>query len=499
MEIKSFCAAFLIILAAVPVQAENPYYTDGAGLNGDIIAEIPVPAKQIDITTMNLSNSLDLSDNSDIDDSVAINEAIGKISKGQALYLPDGIYNLSSVINLKSGKSIVGESRDNTVLKVKDGTTGAVIKGDTVTNCVVENMTLTSDWTGQYSLSTTNKNPDVGQMKFGLLLYSAEGIVARNLMIEKFNTAGIAVCAGNNCRLENNTILNATDLSGDGHGYGILLQDRNGNGNGVTKSVLEGNYLKGPYLRHGVLLQAFSNHNEIKNNQFEEIRLDSIDLHGEGEHHNEIAENKIFNGGEAGVGVGNGPIGTHGASGPYNYIHDNEIDKCVYGITVMLGTQNTIISENNFSSSVKTGVRMRCSDLTVVYGNTFTDMPSALLFQRESDDIGSSVHTTFENNNMQNVETACMIEKNAAENEMFSVISGNSGTEDEFISVTPSDDSYLTIAAGYSDSGLAEINMEIGENAVLPDKVYSKISYFQWEPWTLKPECDSIVLYDVTK
>ncbi len=499
MKIRRFCAAFMIVLTAVSVYAESPYYTDSAGLNGDVIAEMPAPVNQINITTMNLSNSLDLSDNSDIDDSAAINEAIGKISRGQALYLPDGTYNLSSVINLKSNKSIVGESSGNTVLKVKDGTTGAVIKGDRATDCVVENLTLTSDWTGRYPSSTTSRNPDEGQMKFGLLLYSAKRIAARNLIIEKFDTAGIAVCEGTNCRLENNTISNATDLSGDGHGYGILLQDRNGNDAGVTKSVVEGNHLKGPYLRHGVLLQAFSNHNEIKNNQFEEIRLDSVDLHGEGEHHNEIAGNKISDGGEAGVGVGNGPIGTHGASGPYNYIHDNEIDKCVYGVTVMMGTQNTIISENIFSSSVKTGVRMRYSDSTVIYGNTFYDMPSAVLFQRESDDMSSSIHTTFENNNMQSVKTACIIEKNAAENEMFSVISGNSGAEDEFISVTPSDDSYLTIAAGYYDSGLAEIGIEIGKNAVLPYSDYSKISYFQWEPQTLDPMCDSIVLYDVTK
>lgn len=498
MKIRRFIAAALVLFAAVPAHAVGTYNTDGAGLCGDVVPELPAPVDQVDITTMTLSNSLDLTDNSDVDDGAAIEEAIGKIKSGQALYLPSGTYNLSRVINLKSGKSIVGENKNNTVLKVKDGTTGAAIKGDAVTDCVVENLTLTSDWTGQYSLSTTSRNPDAGQMKFGVLLYSSVRTAVRNLTIEKFDTAGIAVCSGSNYRIEKNTILNATDLSGDGHGYGILLQDKQGNDNGVTKSVIEENELRGPYLRHGVLLQAFSNHNEIKNNQFDGTRLDSIDLHGEGEHHNEITGNKISNCGEAGVGVGNGPAGTHGASGDYNYIHDNEITKCVYGVTVMMGTKNTIISDNTISSTDKTGVRMRYSDSTVIYGNTFDDIPTALLFQRESEDSGSSVHTVFENNVMQNIKTVCMVEQNAVENEMFASISGNSGAEEKFISITPADDTYLTIIAGYSGSELSDIGTGIGENAVLQDKAYSKISYFQWEPQTFRPECDSIVLYDIT-
>lgn len=489
-------AVFLTICSAATAHAYSPYYVDGAGLDESDVSEIYTPENKIDITEMDLESTIDLSDSSNIYDSAAIEEAISKIKTGQALYLPEGVYNLDRVIELRSGKSIVGADNGNTVLKLKDGSSGAVIKGDSVVDCVVENMTLTSDWDGQYSLSTTNENPYAGQLKFGVLLYSSERIAVRALTIEKFNTAGVAVNSCKNCSIYGNTILNATDLSEGGHGYGIILQDSSGNMDGSQENIIEENDLLGPYLRHGIILQGFSNHNKITSNDLYGIRLDAVDLHGAGEHHNEIAYNKIYNGGEAGVGVGNGPVGVHGASGEYNYIHNNDISECVYGVTVMMGTKNTVIAENRISLLGKTAIRLRYGNSTVIYGNYIYDTPAAVLFQRESDDEGSSLYTFFDNNTIVNAKTAFLLEENTAETGMFGSLSGNIYETDEFITIMSSNESYTAIAAGYSDRVLMDIGIGNGESTTLPENDYSQISYFQWELQTLVPKDQMKVIYD---
>ena len=80
-------------------------------------------------------------------------------------------------------------------------------------------------------------------------------------------------------------------------GYGVNIQGY-GNGINVTDTyidtkfnVVENNEFVGPYLRHGALIQYYAHNNLIKNNRFDDLLLDSIDMHGEDEYSNEICNN----------------------------------------------------------------------------------------------------------------------------------------------------------------------------------------------------------------
>ena len=108
--------------------------------------------------------------------------------------------------------------------------------------------------------------------------------------------------------------------------------------------------MKGPYLRHGSLIQNVAHNNVLRNNHYMNTKLDSIDLHGELEYLNEVYGNTIENiltGGGVGLGnTGGTAPSNHSKSGPNNHIHDNVIRNSREGIVVTMGTPDTLIENN---------------------------------------------------------------------------------------------------------------------------------------------------------
>ena len=494
-RILLFCMAFLFAAYSICIvsakENTNPY---GAGLDGHEVPAAGSPVRLIDITKLSLKNPIDLLDLDTQDDAAGIIEALQQVKSGEALYLPEGIYNLKQVILLKSGKSLVGESRDGTVLKMLDGSAGAVVKGDNASDCLIEKMTLTSTWAGSYSASTSSNNPSAGELQFGALLYSSQRITIRQVKIEKFSIAGVALNASNDCRVSDTLLQNATDLGEGGHGYGILLQDKSGNKVGSYFNMIRQNTISGPFIRHGVLLQANAHHNLVEQNTFDGTRLDAIDLHGEGEHHNEISGNVISDGGESGIAAGNGPLGYHGASGPYNYLHDNEINRCIYGVTVMMGTPDTVIENNRINQPGKMGIRLWHSSNTRLFNNQFSGGPAGVWAEADGVDGVLPQGLKMEGNRFDSVSVAVALNGGAVKAGVIETVSDHIVSGGAAVCVRPELKgvrSRQVSLAGYQGdvmTGCQVVQAEAGRIELhLPAGQYDRVRYLVWEDGTQIP------------
>jgi len=103
-------------------------------------------------------------------------------------------------------------------------------------------------------------------------------------------------------------------------------------------------------IRHGYLLQSRTHNNLIEKSTGSNAHTsnggsgDIVDFHGEQEYMNEVRFMKLH-GSADGAGIGmaewsEGLLGSHEWSGEYNYVHDNEIMNCVYGIRHVWSPQN---------------------------------------------------------------------------------------------------------------------------------------------------------------
>lgn len=306
----------------------------------------------------------DVKDN-DHSDTAAIEAAINAASAGDEVYFPNGVYNLkgtsSGFLLAKSGVNLRGQSEEGTVLMADiDDTlyTVSVIRILGQHDIKISHMTISSVFNGTYSTNHKENNPEAGKLSYGIyiednaLKMPSYNITINDVTIEKFQRMGIRISKSHDVVVKDCTFRNATDVGGGGAGYGISIQ---GEGNGKNRlgyrndsrfNVVEDCHFVGPYLRHGVIIQYYSHNNVIKDNMFENTRLDAIDLHGEDEYLNEVCGNTVKNV-TTGAGVGIGNTGaTHDQSGPYNYIHDNTFMNCREGIKVYLGSPNTIIEAN---------------------------------------------------------------------------------------------------------------------------------------------------------
>ena len=180
----------------------------------------------------------------------------------------------------------------------------------------ISNLTLTSAWEGQYTTDHRINNPDAGGPDMMIIAANygetpSYNITIDNVTIEKFNRMGVRIENSHDIVVRNTTFRNATDLGPGGAGYGVSIQgvpkvDRNGFANDTRWNLVEDSSFEGPYLRHGALIQYVAHNNVIRHNEFHQVRLDAIDLHGELEYFNEIHNNLITDmpyGG--GIGIGN--------------------------------------------------------------------------------------------------------------------------------------------------------------------------------------------------
>ncbi|WP_260870964.1 alpha/beta hydrolase fold domain-containing protein [Paenibacillus xylanexedens] len=329
------------------------------------------------------------------DDRPAIQAAINGASEGDEVFLPDGVYNLLSgpdeITNLmlKSGVNLRGESSEGTVLKTSlDQVKGsAVLKASAQHNILVSNMTVTSSWSGSYTTDHKSNNPTAGgpDSMIHIANYGeapSYEITIDGVIVEKFKRMAIRIEHSRDVVVKHATFRNATDLGPGGSGYGISIQgtaktDRLGFDNDTLWNVVEDSTFEGPYLRHGALIQFVAHNNVLRGNTFNGTKLDAIDLHGELEYFNEISGNVIRDV-LVGAGIGLGNTGgsapsNHSKSGKGNYIHDNIIMNSQTGISVIMGTPDTLIEDNLIENTTTiadaAGIKVLNGPGTVIRGN----------------------------------------------------------------------------------------------------------------------------------
>ncbi|MDD3999657.1 MAG: right-handed parallel beta-helix repeat-containing protein [Bacilli bacterium] len=344
---------------------------------------------------------------SDFDNTDSFKNAINSAEFGDEIYVPKGEYHFGSYattsggyyshILLKKGINLRGEDEKSTILISNFLPTHNETKSTsvitTLSGCVViSNLTITS-------LTANNQLPDPDNSSVNTSVYSApkygitvansepieivENVYIKNVTVEKFRRMGVRVVSSRNVVIEECSFKNAVDLGGGGHGYGVVFQGRGNdfNDTGLTIdclfNVVRNSKFIGPYLRHGVIVQYYSHNNLIESNSFQNILLDAIDLHGEDEYSNEITKNEIINT-RAGAAIGVGNSGsTHDASGPNNFIHDNDIIGGARGIDVILGSEKTIIFNNRIRGLTlpnSTGILLSNANHSRVIKNTIENI-----------------------------------------------------------------------------------------------------------------------------
>ncbi|WP_127579861.1 S-layer homology domain-containing protein [Paenibacillus koleovorans] len=366
------------------------------------------------------------------DDTAAIQRAIDAAQPGDEVYLPNGIYKLMSTapgssdthLKLKSGVNFRGESQEGTVLlsdfdnrlgpdnsntglsNPSSRTLGAL----SVNSITISNLTLTSTWDNVYPTNPEVAHPLSGGVQNGIYIDKSStgaapyNIVVDGVTLEKFVKTGIRMAKGQHLVVRNSTFRKATDIGGGGSGYGIALQgdfknDRFGFPEDSQYNLIENNVFDGTdAMRHGIIVQAYSHNNLIRDNLLMNTTYDAIDLHGEDEYLNEVYNNVIM-GTRRGAGIALGNTGggfpsNHSESGPYNLIHYNTLRNNMEGIAVVLGSPDTIVEHNTIeidpSGFVRgpyqqqvTGIKVLNGPRTIVRNNTIsnfaaTDTPIAL-------------------------------------------------------------------------------------------------------------------------
>lgn len=310
------------------------------------------------------------------DDAVAIQNALNAAAPGDVVYVPNGTYHVKTIVRLKSGVSLMGQSKDQSILAGVFSTAphSVIYAAPGVSNLTVSSFSITMA---------------AGKFFHAGIRLGAEGkvqvsrIAVRQLKIDKHQKFGIQLQNAYHTLVEYNTISNASALGGGGSGYGIIIDQSKSNNNWVRGNVI------GPVIRHAILLQYYTHHNLIDGNTVTGAVSGAIDLHGEDEYSNEIRNNRVSdcvrngtsvspNGGGIEVGEFSGWIGSvfmHDNSGRYNWIHHNEVSNCTYGLFITNNSNYTYIEDNVFRNNVKSGITADLAPLNnlLIRRNKITD------------------------------------------------------------------------------------------------------------------------------
>lgn len=338
-------------------------------------AHVTPPAHAVTGRTLDVVTQFGADPNdSDHDDRPAIEAALAAAREGDEVYFPNGIYNLKSASShndsahllLRSRVNLRGQSTRGVVLLSSfDVGTGSrqytVIRGQDVSDILVSQLSISSTFDRRFPTDPRVQNPDRGGPLYGIAIEGSTGVNQRvtidSVLVERFARIGFRIGKGSSdVVIRRSEARNATDIGGGGAGYGFVLQGAghaNADSNPYLGSVrdnffnlIEDCVARGPYLRHGVLIQYWAHNNLVRNTRFDRIVYDAIDLHGEDEYLNEITHNTI-SGTSAGAGIGLGNSGaTHDRTGPWNWIHHNTISSSMRGITVEFGTRANVIEDN---------------------------------------------------------------------------------------------------------------------------------------------------------
>lgn len=369
-------------LADSPAQAVSPdvtpvYSKHDAGLSDPFVMPAAPTGK-----TLNVRNYGATSNRSWDNDATAIQKAINAAVAGDVVYIPDGTYHIKSTINLKSGVSLVGQSRTNTVLAGAYWSSphAMIYAAPGTTNLTVSTFRIT-----QASGRTYKAAIRLGTESGGVV----SRIAVKDLSIEKFQRFGVQLQNAQHVLVDGNIIKNATALDGGGSGYGILIDQSLSNNNWVRNNQI------GPVIRHAILIQESAHHNLIELNTITGTVSGAIDLHGEDEYANEIRYNTITNGvrngttvspNGAGIEVGefSGVIGTtvmHDNSGPGNWIHHNTVYNYSMGLRITNNSNHTFIEDNVFYGNLGAGIQADLAPLNNLYlaGNEIYDNGSGVI------------------------------------------------------------------------------------------------------------------------
>lgn len=348
------------ITAAGPTATVPSKYD--AGLSDPFLMPTAPSGKTYNVRDYGASSSWSLND-----DAAAIQKAINAAKAGDVVYIPNGTYHLKSIISLKTGVSLIGQSRASTVLSAAFSTSPhAVIYGAPGVN----NLTLSS-----FRITVSK-----GKIKAGIRL-GTEGstlvsnIAVKDIQIEKFERFGIQLQNAYQVLVEGNVIKNATALGGGGSGYGILIDQSLSSNNWIKNNTI------GPVIRHAILVQESAHNNLIELNKITGTVSGAIDLHGEDEYANEIRYNTIANGvrngttvspNGAGIEIGeySGVIGTetaHDNSGPLNWVHHNTVYNYSYGMRITNNSNYTFVENNTFYNNVNGGIQADLAPLNNLY------------------------------------------------------------------------------------------------------------------------------------
>lgn len=349
--------------SALSLDAAPAYDKHDAGLSEPFMTPAAPTGR-----TLNVRNYGATSNRSWDNDATAIQKAINAAVAGDVVYIPDGTYHVKSTINLKSGVSLVGQSRTKTVLA------GAYSSSPHA-------MIYAAPGTTNLTVSTFRITQATGRTFKAAIRLGTEGsgvvsrIAVKDLSIEKFQRFGVQLQNTKHVLVDGNIIKNATALDGGGSGYGVLVDQSLSNNNWIRNNQI------GPVIRHAILIQESANHNLIELNTITGTVSGAIDLHGEDEYANEIRYNTITNGvrngttvspNGAGIEVGeySGVIGStvlHDNSGPGNWIHHNTVYNYSFGLRITNNSNYTFIEDNVFYGNVGAGIQADLAPLNNLY------------------------------------------------------------------------------------------------------------------------------------
>jgi parallel beta-helix repeat protein len=315
---------------------------DSAGLTVDSVASPTKATKTIDIVKAYKATPGNDSD----DDGDAFRKAIQAAGTNTEILVPKGNYVFKKPnVVLKSGVSIRGES-------------GAVITTKFTSSSDNQGSSIfsASAGTGNLTISGLKLTSSGGKaLNYPLWIGSSSGsnvskILIKDMQIDKFYKMAISVRNGDNVTIENNTIKDALATGDGGEGYGIMIGYQNSINNWVI-----GNTIQGPKIRHGILLQYSAHNNLVEKNTVTQTVYDAFDLHGEEEFGNEFRGNTAKDCGEGGFGVGNTGA-DHANAGPGNWIHDNTVTGCKWGIHIYRKSDTQYIDDNRFNNNKSYGI-----------------------------------------------------------------------------------------------------------------------------------------------
>ncbi len=340
----------------------------------------------------------------EFDNTNAVRQAIASATEGDTIYFPAGRYYFTSntlsspyfahIYLYTSGVNIKGAGAESTVLVSKFSAENNLNKSTATlavmnaSNVTISDLTFTAEVPEDKmptDLSTSKNNPEGNQYapntQIAVMntdpIESTQNVVIKNCKISYFQENAVLLKKTQDCSVIDCEISDATDLGGSGAGYGIQLSGNGFESFSMIGSTTDSRYnyianntLKGPYLRHAIILSYVTHNNLVYNNTIDGCQDEPLDLHGEDEFLNVIVKNKVSNVAKTGIGLGN-PGSTHDATGPGNIIYGNEIDNALGGIQVSYGTPDTQIYNNVFKNlkDGSTGIRITYGPNTTIRNN----------------------------------------------------------------------------------------------------------------------------------